>query len=119
MDIWEIWRIWSRRTLGPWGKLALGENEYLRQMSTWGNGHQTNGHLGKMGIWGKEVGYPKFSKGVPKCPESISPNVCTWAPGQMGTWTFWGKGYLKCPNGVSQVPCAHFPQIFSNKQRGK
>ena len=29
------------------------------------------------------------------------------------------KGYLRCPNGVPQVLCAHFPQIFANGQWGK
>ena len=75
-------------------------------------------HLGKMNLWGKEVGYPKFLKRYPKCPVSISPNVCIWAPRQMGTRTFGGKGYLKCPDEVSQVPCAHFLRNFSNGQWG-
>ena len=36
----------------------------------------------------------------------------------MGTRTFGEKGYHKCSNEVSQVPCAHFPKIFSNGQWG-
>ena len=72
-----------------------------------------------MDIWEKGVCYPKFSKGYPKCPVSISLNVCIWPPWQMSTRTFGEKGYLRCPNGVPQVPCAHFPHIFENGQWGK
>ena len=105
------------------GKKALGANEYRNK---WGLGANwlleklifgANGHLekwapGKMGIWGKGVGYSK-------CPVSISPNVCIWPPWPMSTWTFGGKGYLRCPNGIPLVTCAHFPQIFANGQWGK
>ena len=113
-----------------WSKRALGVNGHLGQMGTGAYGHQANGeraleangphskwglgangHLGKWTFGRKGEATPSSLKGYPKCPVSISPNVCIWALWQMDTWTFGGKGYLKCPNRVPQVPCAYFPQI--------
>ena len=78
--------------MGTWGKLALGENEYL----------------------GKRVSYPKFPKGVPRVPcvhFSKCLHVGTGANGHLDVWRK-EVAYLKCPNELSQVPCAHFPQFF-------
>ena len=111
-------------------KLALGENEYLRQMDIWGNGYlgkiyirgnrhrgkwvlvqigtKVNGHLGKRSI-------PNALKGYPSALCSFSPNVCKWALGQMGFWgklTFGGKEY-------PQVLYAHLPQIYANGRFGQ
>ena len=116
-------RAYGKKALGANGhrnKWGLGANWLLGKINwvKWAPG-RVNEHLGKMDIWGKVVCYPKFPKGYPKCPVSISLNVCIWPPWQMGTRTFGGKGYFRCPNGVPQVPCVHFSHIFENGQWGK
>ena len=62
-----------------------------------------------MDIRGKEVGHPKFPKGVLQVPCVHFPKCL-----HMGTRTFGGKGYLKCPNEVAyhKYSVCSFPQFF-------
>ena len=65
-----------------------------------------------MGIWGKEVGYPKFLKGVPKCPESF-PQM--FAYGHQGKWAlglFGERGTLSTLTGYHKCPALIFPKFF-------
>ena len=66
---WELVAIWLLEKMNISGKWAPGEM-----------GTRANGHLGKMGIWGKEGSYPNFTKGVPQVPSVHFLNVCIWAP---------------------------------------
>ena len=109
---------WKNEYLGKW---LLEENIYLGELDTWEMGSGANEFQGK---W-------TFGERVPPsalmllCP--FPSNVCKWAVGQMGSeanghWgkmNIWGKGYPKCPKGVSQVPWDHYPKMFTNGHQGK
>ena len=78
----------GKKALGANGhrnKWGLGANWLLGKINIWVKsapgeiGPRTNGHLGKMDIWGKEVGYPKFLKGVPQVPCVYFPNCLRMA----------------------------------------
>ena len=101
-----IWKIWSKRTLGAnkyrgtWAPGHMGTRrmakEYSRQMNSEVNrdlgqiGLEKNEYLEQMGIWGKWTfgrkrwATPSSLKGYPKCPVSISSNVCIRALKRLG-----------------------------------
>ena len=74
--------------MGTWGKLALGENEYLGQMGTRAKGH----FWGIINIWGKGIGYPKFPKRVPQVPCVHFRKCLRIGTGANGHLDVWGKG---------------------------
>ena len=55
-------------------------------------GTRANGHLGKKDIWGKEVSYPKFPKGVPQVSCVHFPKCLHTATMANGHLDVWGKG---------------------------
>ena len=99
---------WKNEYLGKW---ILEENIYLRELGTWEMGTGANGLHGKWTFGERGT----LSSLIFLCP---FPLKCL----QMGTrdkWTFGRKGYPKCPKGVSQVPWAHYPKMFTNGRWGK
>ena len=105
----EIWRIWSKRTLGA--------NGHWRQMGTWAHGHRAHGKKA-LGANGQRN---KWGLGANWLLGKINIWV-KWAPGEMGTRAngHFGKmdirgkrvGYPKSLKGEPLVSCVHFPKCL-------
>ena len=78
--------------MGTWDKLAVGK---INIWGKWAPGKmdtKANGHLEKMDIWGKGVGYHKFPKGVPQVPCVHFPKCLHMATMANEHLDVWGKG---------------------------
>ena len=70
-------------------------NEDLGQIGSWGKSiFGANGHLGKMTIWEKGVGYPKIRKGVPQVPCVHFPKCLHMGTGANGFRRLGERGIL-------------------------